>query len=176
MAFTVEDGTGTAGATALLSVENADAYFTDRGNTTWDGYDDTAKQAAIIRASRFLSDSYAWDGWRTYWRTQELAWPRSGMTDHEGYSIPKTQIPVEIERAVAEVALREAASPGAMTPDYTPADRVKSEKVDVISIEYDLSRTDAESVRPVLLIVRDLIGPFLKSTAGNMISGETLRG
>lgn len=174
MAFVVEDGTGLADANAFASVAYVDAYHNEGGNATWTGTD-ALKEAAIIRATRYLSNAYAWQGTRRKNRNQALAWPRTDVADNEGFAVPFDAVPTEIQQATAEIALRELATPGAMTPDYTPSDRVKSEKVGSIAVEYDLSRTDAESVRPVLLVVRDLIGPLLATGGGSIVQGSAVR-
>ncbi len=179
MALTVENGTGLPGADAFISVEYFEAYCAARGHSLSTSTD-TLKEQAIVRASAFLSDSYSWAGWIVSGRgsnggKQGLAWPRSGVVDDEGYAIPSDEVPDEVQRATAEITRRELVTPGAMTPDYTPSTRVKSEKVGALAVEYDLSRVDAESVRPVLLVVRDLIGPLLDQTGGSRLSGEAVR-
>lgn len=176
MALTVEDGTGLAAAESFFSVAEADTYHADRGNTSWAAAATTAlKEEALRRASSYLDDSYGWKGRPVNGRDQGLAWPRTGVADGEGYSVASNVVPDEVERATAEIALRELAEPGAMTPDYVPSDRVKSEKIGPLSFEYDLSRTDAESARPILLIVRDLIGGLLVTGTGSRLAGTATR-
>ncbi len=170
----VEDGTGRADANAMIAVAYADSYHTARGNAAWAG-DDAVKEAAIIRASAYLTGSYSWQGYKVNARAQRMAWPRTGVYDGDGYSVPSNAVPDEIEQACTEIALRELITPGAMTPDYTPMDRVKSEKVDVIAVEYDLSAEGADSARPILLSVRDLIGPLLAQGIGSSIAGVSVR-
>lgn len=174
MALTVEDGTGLTGADAMISVTYADTYHGDRGNSTWTGTD-AVKEAAIRRASFFMTNSYRWKGYPINGRDQAMAWPRSYVTDGEGYPVASNAVPAEVQQACAEIALRELVSAGSMTPDYTPSERVKREQVGPLSVEYDLSRPDAEAVRPVLLIVRDLIGGLL-ATTGNRLAGGAVRG
>ena len=180
MALVVEDGTGKTDADAFISVAYFKAYADARGHSYAD-YTDAQIEQAIIRSTDFLSDSFTWEGFKRNERgnldgEQSLAWPRSWVEDRNGYSVPNDEIPDEIERATAEIVRRELETPGSMTPDYTPSERVKSERVGPLTVEYDLSRTDAESVRPVLLVVRDLIGQFLKRGAGSRIAGSSVRG
>ncbi|MEN9060009.1 DnaT-like ssDNA-binding protein [Ponticoccus litoralis] len=175
MALTVETGAGLPDADALVSLAYVDAHHEAQGNAGWAG-EDAAKEAAIRRASRYLSNSYRWQGYKLRARAQSLAWPRSGVVDDEGNGIPSEEVPDEVKQACAEIALRELEAPGAMTPDYTPSERIKAEKFGPVSFEYDMSRTDAESVRPVLLIVRDLIGPLLSHRGGSRLAGSAVRG
>jgi hypothetical protein len=178
MPFVVEDGTGKTDSNAFISVAYFKAYCDLRGHTYSD--DDTLIEQAIVRATAYLSDSYRWAGERIKGRSaigggQALAWPRWDVVDDDGYSVPADSVPDEIERATAEVTRRELTTPGAMTPDYTPSERVKMEKFGSVSFEYDLSRTDADSVRPVLLVVRDMIGPLLATGGGSMVQGSAVR-
>lgn len=174
MAPIVETGAGLADADALVSVAFVDAYFLAKGSTTWTGTD-TLKEAAIRRATAFMSDGYTWAGYRSKNRDQALAWPRSGVIDAEGNGIDSDEIPIEVKRATAEIALRELITPGAMTPDFTRSDLVKREKIDSIEIEYALAGTSAEDQRPVLTIVRDMIGQFLLKSSGNRLAGASVR-
>lgn len=174
MALITETGAGLANADALVSLAFVDAYHTAKGNTTWTGTD-ALKENAIRRATDFLCNSYTWKGLRTHGRSQALMWPRAGAYDQEGYGIPPDQIPIEIQNATAEVALRELVTPGAMNPDFVASDLVKKETIGPMSVEYALTSVSADAQRPVLLIVRDMIGQFLDSAAGNSIVGSSFR-
>lgn len=174
MSLTVETGTGSALSDALISIVDADAYHTARGNTAWTGAD-ADKEAAIRRATAFLSNSFIWAGLRTNGRSQALAWPRGGVVDQEGNGIESDEIPVEIKDACAEIALRELVTPGAMNPDFTASEMVKREKVGPLETEYALASVSADAQRPVLLVVRDMISQFLASGAVKTIIGRTTR-
>jgi hypothetical protein len=174
MSLVVEDGTGLSNADALISVAFADSYHTANGNSTWTG-DDSLKEQAIRRATAFISSGYAWAGYRTRGRKQSLAWPRAGVVDREGYAILIDEIPVEVKNAVAEIALRELVSPGAMNPDFIAASVVKREQVGSLSVEYANSFISAESQRPVLMAVADMISQFLCGGGSSSLVGEAYR-
>jgi hypothetical protein len=174
MTLTVEDGTGLASADGFISVAYADSYHTAQGTSTWTG-EDADKETAIRRATEYLSASMPWDGLRTRGRNQALAWPRSGMIDRDGNGIDSDVIPVELQKATAEIALRELVEPGAMSPDYTASEAVRSEKIGPMSVEYADVPNSADARRPVLVLVRDLLGAFLRPGASSMISGRVLR-
>lgn len=177
MALTVEDGTGLANADALASLAEVDAYHQARGNSAWMDGATSEREQAIVRATQFISTAFSFKGERANQRDQAQAWPRSGVEDAEGYSVPSDAVPVEVRRAVAEVALRELASPGAMTPDYTPHDRISAESVGPISVTYDLSRIDPQGARPVLLVVGDILRGLLATAATtSTVAGEAVRG
>lgn len=176
MAITVEDGTGKTTADAFISVAYAKSYFAARGRTYTGVYTDAQIETAIVRATDYLSESFRWAGFKVKGRNyptgeQALAWPRTDVVDRDGYSVAYTTVPVEVQRATAEVAWYELANPGAMAATYTPHGRVKSRRVGPIAVEYDLGRRDASGARPVILAVRDLIGPFLKSGTSRIVGG-----
>ena len=175
MTITVEDRTGLATADAFVSVAYCDTYHAARGNTAWAAASTADKETAIVRATQYLSEAYAWQGLPINQRSQSLAWPRTYVTDSNGYAVPSNAVPGEIEQATALVALAELADPGVMAPSYTAHSRVKSEKVGPLAVEYDLSRTDAEGARPVILAVRDIVGGLLLTGAGSLLSGQSVR-
>ncbi len=170
----VEDGSGMSNADAFISVEYADAYHAAMGNAEWTG-EETDKEAAIRRATAFLSNSYQWQGYKRKGRPQALAWPRYDVVDCEGWGVDYKSVPVEIQRATAEVALRELMSPGSMNPDVIAADQVKREKIGQIEVEYLNANTLPQSARPVLLIVQDIISPLLRQGAVNPLVGKVYR-
>lgn len=112
MAFTVEDGTGVAGANSYTTVAFADAYFLDRDNSVWAAIaDDADKEGYLIRATdyieavfarRFLGDMADY--------SQPLSWPRIDVDN-----IAEDVIPERLQKAAAEYALR--AIDGPLMPD-----------------------------------------------------------
>lgn len=117
MAFTVEDGTGVAGANAYIEVAFADAYFTDRAKTAWTG-DNAAKQAAIIQATDYIETRWGdkFKGSPEFLDPrQPLGFPRLRLYDRAGQEV--TGIPDKLKRATAEYALR--ALSGELMPDPT---------------------------------------------------------
>lgn len=178
MTLTVEDGTGLANADALISVDYADTYHDNRGNSTWVSTSSPAdedKEQAIRRASAFLRDSFKWQGYPISGRSQAMAWPRSGVVDGNGYTVAADGVPDEIQRACAELALRELVTPGALNPDVTLSDTIKREKIGPLEFEYDNSRTDAYASRPVILIVQDIVGALLAQVGNNPLVGRNTR-
>ncbi len=57
MTFTAHTGVSGADYNSYISVEDADAYHTDRANTDWTGTTAT-KQAALIRATDYIDTVY----------------------------------------------------------------------------------------------------------------------
>ena len=155
------------------TVATADAYHAARANAAWTG-DDLAKQAALIRASVYIDGRYrkllasgVWQslfpGVKTEGRGQAREWPRTGAEDYEGHAIPSDQVPVEVEQATYEAALRELVEPGSLSPDFVAASTVKRQKVGPIEEEFSVAAgaDGAASVRPVISIIDEMIAPVL---------------
>lgn len=105
MAFTLEDGTGIAGANAYASVAEVDAYFDDRGVPGWNG-DANQKQFAIIKATDYIDKRF---GKRFIGKRadgdQGLEWPRTSAIDLNGIEWAD-QVPTILKQATAEYAKR----------------------------------------------------------------------
>lgn len=175
MALEVEDGTGKANAEAFVSVADCTTYCAARGLSAWQsGYAET-HEAAIRRATSWLSTAFTWKGYRANGRSQALAWPRADAEDGEGEAIPADEVPVEIVQACCEAAVYELANPGALSPTVTLTDRIRSEQVGSLRVEYQAAPTTADAARPVLLKVRELVGGLV-AAGSNSLVGRTLRG
>lgn len=161
----VEDGTGKSDANALVSLVDAKEYWDGRG-TDYSAYTDPELNGALVRASSFLATAYQWQGIKVNQRAQTMPFPRSGVFDREGWSVLQTEIPREVKAAACEIAIYEAATPGGMNPNVVLADKVTSEQIGPIRMEYANASSGAESSRPVLTIVSDLIDQFLDNNAG----------
>ena len=162
------------------TVAGADTYHIEAGNTAWTGTD-AAKLAALTRASQYV-DTLAlrqrkngtvytmFSGVKTGEREQVLAWPRSGAHDVDGTDIEPTVVPVEVEYATYEAALRELIAPGSLSPDYVPAQVIKREKVDVLETEYVGASGGTENpLQPVATVVLGLIRPLLVAYGGSSV-------
>lgn len=103
--FVVEDGTGLATATAYLTTANADQYHENIGNDAWADASDAEKQVAINVATQFVDLHYRFRGMKKL-TTQALEWPRDALLSRtELEFIDEDSVPVEVERATAELAL-----------------------------------------------------------------------
>jgi hypothetical protein len=70
MTLIVEDGSGVYGANSYVTISEADAYFLNRGNTSWADITATTqlKEEALIRATDFIERKYGtrFSGFRLY--------------------------------------------------------------------------------------------------------------
>lgn len=207
MALKVEDGTGKPDANALTSRDEALKYWLERGRAHADiaGYSlgpmgglnsrdpaDAAKDArvdeAIIRASFYLSESFHWNGRRTFGRNstrdgeerfQALSWPRYGVYDREGAYVPSSgegSIPRALKWATAEVAFYELENPHGLQPVYQQNKTIEMVKAGSASVKFDTGKVNAAGARPRLLVIMDLIGEFVAVGAGNSMVGTAVRG
>lgn len=112
MALIVETGSADATSESYASVAQADTYFANRGITNWATLTTPEKEQALRRATDYMS-IYAWAGSRVN-GTQALDWPRSGLYVNE-FDVAMTSIPLAVQNACMELALRAAA--GELAPD-----------------------------------------------------------
>ena len=165
MSLTVETGNCVAGANAFVTRAELITFAGDYDPATTVP-SDTTTDAAIMRASQWLSTYPTWDGAMTCGRgLQGLSWPRTGVTDCNGDSIPDDEVPAEVKQATHLAALAELSSPGVLTPVVTPGKQKKSVKVDVIEEAYMTPQEQGvaraadvvETLRPVLTAIADLL-------------------
>jgi len=132
--FTVEDGTGVAGANAYATTAQVDDYFAGvGGNTTWTASGTTQKQAAIVEATRYAEQRFRGrcKGIRMS-EEQGLSWPRdSAFVD--GVELDD-QVPPTLINAIAEYAVR-ARSSSLLTDSPATTGGILEEEVKVGPIE-----------------------------------------
>ena len=156
MALEVEDGTGKSDADSFVSLAFADAFFSDFGGT-WT-YTDAQKEAALRRATAWLSSAFRWKGDRTHGRDQALAWPRSGVQDIDCEAVDDDIVPPEVQRATCRAAAVEAANPYSLTPELGRL--AIKEKVGPIEVMY--ADSDKSEARPKLTAVYDDIRGLIR--------------
>jgi hypothetical protein len=169
MALEVEDGTGKADAESYISVADASAYHEARGNTAWAGLaSDTEREQMLRRATDFMTATYRerWAGYRVS-TTQALDWPRYEVPIKDvtvGGQFPayyaSDEVPVAVQRACAELALR--AIDGDLAPDLDAP--VIREKVGPIETEYAVGARQSTVFRAI----EGMLAPFF-ATSGGML-------
>jgi len=155
----VEDGTIVSNADSYVTLEFANAFFTNRGISDWTG-DNAVKEAALINATDYIEQEYTmnWMG-ETASENQSLSWPRFGLKN--AYN---DEIPLRLKQAVCKLALE------ALTEDLNPPlDRdIKREKVDVIEVEY-MDKAKSGKQRPA---IKGLLQPYI---SGSIINCPAVR-
>lgn len=156
MTFIVEDGTGVADANSYTDVAFADAYFTDRANTTWSTATTSDKEIALIKATDYMELRFR-DRWKGNLAPEAttLSFPRQYFYDRKGQQIDFTAdgIPIDIQKATAEYALRALSS--SLLPDPTVSESGQAikrtfDKVGPIEteIEYEGGASRPDLIRP----------------------------
>lgn len=167
MALTVETGTGLEDADSFITL----AFFQEyAGKQGWSltGQDDTAQEQAIRRGTRHISSAFTFKGYRRF-RVQSLAWPRSWVTDDDGYAVDADIVPMQVREATAEAAWRELQAPNSLAPDVTMTDRIKSERVGPLFTTYADTAMTAGASRPDIKIFRDLMRGLLAGGGGTTL-------
>lgn len=173
MALIVETGAGLATAESYISEVDADTYHEKRGNTAWDSVTD--KEAALRKATDYLMQNYrmSWKGVRMT-ATQALDWPRgyvyresflNGASSSFPYLVDDDIVPVEVENACAELALKTATAK--LNPDL--GKDIVSQTVGPISTTYSASSPQQKRYRAIDMMLR----PYLTSNGINVSVGRS---
>lgn len=162
----------------------ADTYHSDRGNTAWADLSSEAKLAALVRGTDYIDQMYRvklksgrWVSQFTGKKStveQDREWPRDDAKDYEGNLIADGTTPEAIENATYEAALREAASPNSLMPDFTSTTArgpVTQQTVGPITVKYaDLTQNttgyeNRPPNMPIIPSIEAILAPYLKPTA-----------
>lgn len=153
MPFVAEDGSGVSGANSLVSVSDADAYFTLRNNMTWDAKSTEEKQASLLEATAWVEGQYrgTWIG--TIKSTnQGLSWPREKAYDPDRRLMEG--VPQQIKDAVCELAL--AALDESLAPAVERGGRIISETIGPISTTYEAGAPSGRTFPMVRMLLQGL--------------------
>ncbi|AMR77676.1 DnaT-like ssDNA-binding protein [Cupriavidus nantongensis] len=112
----IDTTTGSPTADSYVSVAEADAYHSKRGNTAWAGVAADDKESALVRATGYVDAEYSWKGVRAS-AGQALAWPRYDVRT-DGYPVDPDVVPQRVKDAVCELALKTRT--GELSPDISP--------------------------------------------------------
>lgn len=156
MAFTfvVEDGTNVSQANSYVAVAFADDYFdmNFRSAVVWTPLTTEEKERLLALATQYVDTNTNWRGDKTY-VDSALRWPRRGMYDADGNAISTTYIPVELKKAVCEVALYFLKED---VENLYTQNQIKELKVDAVEVVFDPNRPRST----FSTTVKSLIRPF----------------
>ena len=136
------------------------AYHTARGRDV-SAYDTADIETALLVGSEWLDGSYrgSWPGYKRLGREQTRDWPRSWVKDTAGYPVDADSVPVEVENATYEAALRHLQDPNVLLIDYTPG-KYRSVSIDgALSVNYRLM--DAASVQKQFPVIGQILSGLL---------------
>ncbi len=164
--FTVEDGTGLAGANAYVSESGADDYHLKHlYASSWDAASSGDKQKAIMMATRLVDENMLWDG-QAKTTVQALDWPRFDVFDRKGFLLDSDAIPSILADAVSEFARQLV---DADRTDETDDRGFKKLTAGSLSLEVD--RADRTAILPNVVV--RMLAPF--GTPASATSIELIR-
>jgi hypothetical protein len=122
------------------------AYHTERGRDV-SAHVLVTVNAALLVASEWIDATFrsSFSGLKVGGRVQSLEWPRTGSVDIHGDSIAQNAIPVEIENATYEAALKEIQSSGSLSIDFKPSKYKRASVDGAVSVEYALFHSSNEA-------------------------------
>lgn len=153
--LTVESGSASASADTYASVEAADLYHVNRGNTDWTGTD-AERSRALRRGTAYLDNRYLgrWKGTKAT-AEQALQWPRSGVTDEDSNLVSSDSIPQRIVDACCEAA---RAVP--YTQKVSAAQNLRRVKAGSVEVEFATGKSEREIVNHL----DELVKPYTNSS------------
>lgn len=141
----------------------AAAYHTARGNSRWAALSDDEEAQARQRASDYIDAVYGlrFPGRKAGGAAQWEAWPRTGASDYYNNEIADDVVPVAIEYATYELALRSVETPGILNPGFS-ADRRKV-LTEVQGIKWTLLKgsSDSSQLWPEFPLIEGFLRPYL---------------
>ena len=150
---------------AYIDTAFADAYHAKytSDSSTWTGSTVPEKEAAIIAATQFIDLEYErlMKGKRSV-AGQDLAFPRVGVRDRDGYSIDSTTVPLGAQQATAEIALRYRIDPTILMPDQSSTGTVAKTSIRVGPISESITYTSGNQDKAVYAKVNALMRGLLK--------------
>lgn len=154
---------GGTDSNSYATLAEANEYHDTRlHNSEWGNATDLTKEAALIWATRTLDVNFYWYG-RKSTETQALDWPRSGVTDSDGYSIDSDVIPVQVKWAESELAFLLIKNDRTVAADPNQ-DGVKELKINGIMLKFEVAPMQAALAASVVTLVQEF-GRFVG--AGN---------
>lgn len=163
LALKVEDGTGVPGADSYASIDYLDSFWTDRAHSansaSWLAATQANKEGAAREATSYLDAVYnlKYRGNRRG-NLQGLEWPRTGATSDAGW--PMEDLPVQIQMAVAELAVRALVVP--LAADADPEGSIKRKREKVGPLEEETEYLQGSSPYKRFGAVEDMLAPVLK--------------
>ena len=142
----------TVGIDSYLDLMEADAYWANRNNRTWEIANPADKEKALRAATQYLDATYQWIG-ELADPTQRLGWPRSWAYDGEGRLLQG--VPVKVRQAASELALAALEDP--LLAVESRGGDVRREKVGVLEVEYFDGAPGGRSFPLVDRLLADLV-------------------
>lgn len=152
-------------------------YHEARGRSVAE-WEEPEINAQLLVASEWLDNTFRdkFDGWKVAPTTQEREWPRTGVVDFYGYAVSSASVPVQIERATYEAALRLLTDPDMLSRDVAPTPYKRVSIDGALSVEY--AGQAAASLATHIPIIGQVLSSLLnwRGVATSATSGRVVRG
>lgn len=170
----VETGTGIVGANSYVTLDEADDYLSLKPTySLWENLEEPENY--LMWATRLLDQRAMFRGSKAV-PESGLRWPRKGVCDRDGLSVPYDSVPFPIKAAVIEIAFNLVSqSVDPSTPSAAAGGQIKRIKADVLEIEYvEGTATSTSNYFPIG--INDILSGLgtLQSTSGSKF-GRILR-
>jgi hypothetical protein len=154
------------------TLADATAYHAARGNVAWaaSGVTDDRRNVSLLKATEFI-DTMEYLGVKTGGRSQERAWPRTGVVA-DGETVADDTVPREIEYATYEAALLDLTGTD-LQPNEARAGAVKRKRVKAGPAEVETEYMDWASSGTEFTKINNLLSVFTSTMYG--ASYELLR-
>lgn len=128
---------------SAVTVSAAAAYVASRGKTGWPEAE-ADQLIALRRGQDYIAGMY-----NTLWNTE----------------FDDASAPTQVQFAIVEAALRGAADPAALLPDYDPTTAIKRTKAKggPVETEDEYFEAGADGSAPIYGAIANMLKPFLKS-------------
>lgn len=178
MTLIVETGDGASDSESYVTTADANAYALARG-LAFPIDDEAVAEQALRRATTWLDATYGgyFSGERLNGREQSLQWPRANAYDNSGtpIALPSDEIPIEIINATIEAAVREMASPGALSPDVTPGEIIEEVSVDgAVAVKF-ANGSGVSGQMPIVSVIDHILGTLISISHGTALFGKLER-
>ena len=148
-------------------------YHTMRGTDVTDA---TLVEEALLVASEYIDNAYrsSWPGYKTGEREQVRDWPRSEAYDANGDWLDSAVVPIEVENATYELALKHLSDSTALTKDYTPPKYTRARVEGATDVNYAMYGS-ASDVQTQFLQVAKILSNVVASSGTSTLSGRATR-
>lgn len=158
------------------TVEGFRDYHRERGRDV-DDFENDQVQGKLLVATEWLDAAFREDfqGLKVAPTTQEREWPRTNVVDYYGYAVSSLTVPVQVERATYEAALRELRSADSLNADAKPKPYKSVSIEGAISVVY--GSQDADMLALQMPVVRQILSSLVFETGGpsSRLSGASVR-
>jgi hypothetical protein len=131
----LENGSGVPDAEVYTDAGFEEAYGLG-GVPAYANATDDQRDQGRRAAAQYLDSAYRFKGTRTKGNDQGLEWPRAGVTDWSGVTLPSDVLPRRVQQAAAEVLKRWFTYGGQLLPDLPRGGEVKRKTIGPITTEY----------------------------------------